>query len=319
MKGGVDRRSFLGGACALMATSALPSFGDDPSVFPNRGVFERLSTKIVRVAIGLPEPFSVMHISDSHLTAAYDDEPEETRRIAKARTTMFGGRQEEALRDAIDWAKKNADYVLHTGDLVDFQSRANFDVARKYCGDMALACVGNHEYQWPNTYLKAGMSQEEFRAASRAPIAEAYGYDLTFRAKVERGVNFVMIDDAFGTVTESQVALFAEEAKKGLPIVLCMHVPFFTEDMWLTSSRFWRGPGKKFRDGAVPPPRADWKRQLEDKTTADFLAYLRSEKLLKAVLCGHEHLSLQDRFSPTAMEYCVAGGFMFHAQEILFT
>ncbi len=318
MKGGVDRRSFLGGACALMATSALPSFGDDPSVFPNRGVFERLSTKIVRVAIGLPEPFSVMHFSDSHLTAAYDDEPEETRRIAKARTTTFGGRQEEALRDAIDWAKKNADYVLHTGDLVDFQSRANFDVARKYCGDMALACVGNHEYQWPNTYLKSGMSQEEFRAASRAPIAEAYGYDLTFRAKVERGVNFVMIDDAFGTVTEAQVARFAEEAKKGLPIVLCMHVPFFTPFILTAKAKFAKN-AKGF-DGRTPEPRrGDHLRQLNDPVTRGFIAHLKAQPILKAILTGHLHIGVEERFSPTAMQYVVAGNYMFHAAEILIT
>ena len=92
------RRTFLGGAGALVATAALPSFADDPSVFPDRGIFERLSTRIVGVKAGATAPFSVLHISDSHLTAAYDDEPEETRRIAKARTTTFGGRQEEIGR-----------------------------------------------------------------------------------------------------------------------------------------------------------------------------------------------------------------------------
>ena len=47
--------------------------------------------------------------------------------------------------------------------------------------------------------------------------------------------------------------------------------------------------------------------------------YLKSEKLLKGILAGHLHFSVQDRFSPTAMEYVVGGNFLFHGQEILFT
>ena len=57
----------------------------------------------------------------------------------------------------------------------------------------------------------------------------------------------------------------------------------------------------------------------EDKTTADFIAYLKSERLLKALLVGHEHITMQDRFSDTAMEFAVGGNFLFHGQEVLFT
>ena len=50
--------------------------------------------------------------------------------IATAKLPSFGGRQEEALRDSLAWAKSNVDYVIHTGDLIDWQSRANF----MFCG-----------------------------------------------------------------------------------------------------------------------------------------------------------------------------------------
>ncbi len=58
----------------MVAVSALPARADDPSVFPKRGKFERLSLAYARIDAGATVPFSVMHISDTHLTAAYAHE-----------------------------------------------------------------------------------------------------------------------------------------------------------------------------------------------------------------------------------------------------
>ena len=52
--------------------------------------------------------------------------------------------------------------------------------------------------------------------------------------------------------------------------------------------------------------------------TRDFIAYLKQEPLLKGILAGHEHFTMQDRFSPTAIQYIVGSNFLFHGQEILF-
>jgi len=38
----ISRRNFLAGVGGLVAVSHLPSLADDPSVFPERGRFERL-------------------------------------------------------------------------------------------------------------------------------------------------------------------------------------------------------------------------------------------------------------------------------------
>ncbi len=37
-----------------------------------------------------------------------------------------------------------------------------------------------------------------------------------------------------------------------------------------------------------------------------------------AILAGHEHFTMQDRFSPTATEYVVGGNFFFHGEEWMF-
>ena len=75
---------------------------------------------------------------------------------------------------------------------------------------------------------------------------------------------------------------------------------------------------KAFRDRDVAFS-GDYARQLSDKTTRDFITYLKTEPLLKGILAGHLHIDVNDRFSPTANEYVVAGNFMFRGQHVLFT
>lgn len=331
----MERREFIraiAGGGALLATSRLPVFGEDnPFVFPRRGAYERLQLGYAVVKAGATTPFSMLHISDTHLTAAYGSESTNRQRLARHRTVTFGGRQEEALRDSIAWARENADFILHTGDLVDFQSEANYDLARaaffKPGKDGApdrpgvnVFAVGNHEYS-PEMWL--GAEKCTFDEAWRAKCAPSAAAglerdDLSFGATVVNGVNFVAMDDVYGTVSADQAARFKAEAAKGLPIVLCMHVPFFTESIWIAHEVYWRRRGKTFASSAFPA-NGDLKRQQDDAVTQGFIAYLKGEPLLKAILAGHLHIDVQDRFSPTAMEYVVGGNFMFHGQHVLFT
>ena len=81
----MDRRTFIKrmvGVGALIATSRLPILAEDnPAVFPNRGQYERLSLSYATVEIGLEKPFSVLHLSDTHLTATYDHENEKKQQL----------------------------------------------------------------------------------------------------------------------------------------------------------------------------------------------------------------------------------------------
>ena len=310
----MNRREFIGG---LIAVSALPSVADDLTVFPERGPQQRLSRVYRHIKIGLEKPFSVLHLSDTHLTAAYPHEEIFKTGKAAQRTKLFGGQQETALRYSLEWAKAHNDFVVHTGDLIDWQSEANFDLVKKYYGDVSFGSVGNHEFY---TYLpdEKHTWQESFKERSWSILKEKYPVDARFAAQTVNGVTFVTLDDVFATVQPDQVEKFMAEAKKGLPIILCMHTPIFTEGIVLakiksgaTAQGFWQ---KREMDSV-----GDCKRQLEDKTTAEFIRYLKGESLLKGVLCGHNHLVAQDRFSPTAMEYVCGCNYMFGVQDVTFT
>ena len=309
-----------------MATSGLPSFGEgEEDFFSARGRFERLVLNYVHIKIGLPKPFSVLHISDTHLSEAYPDEPKAKLEQRMDRMRCFGGRQEEALRDSIAWAKDNADYIVHTGDLIDWQSRANFDLVKKYFGLNMCGSMGNHEFSptmWRSEVQET--CDEKFKDLSRKVLSETYPFDISFQSTIVNGVNFITLDDVYGYVTSGQVERFRAEVERGLPIILCMHVPFISDEIAIASNKFWMGgrwdrKSMKFTSAAIPEISGDRKVQQEDPVTRDFIAYLKKEPLLKGILAGHLHFSMQDDFSATAKQYVVGGNFMFHGQEILFS
>lgn len=312
----ITRRQIIGTCGALVATGAL---ADVPCFFPQRGKHERLNLGFQRIEIGLPQPFSVLHISDTHLTNAELDAPLAKQRLHRARTKLMGGCQEEALRDSLAWAKENADYVLHTGDLVDFQSEANLRTVKACFGEKVFCCPGNHDYSSDLEFSDPPETKDEAqKARTRGWLEKGFPSDPEFCSRIVNGVNFVMMDDAFGTFTARQAERFAAEVKKGLPIVLCVHVPLYTDKIWQAQDRYWNRLGRRFESAAVPAPDGSCARQRTDPVTMDFLASLRAEPLLKGVLAGHVHMSVQDRFSSTAMEYVVGANFLFHGQEVLF-
>ena len=315
----MNRRQFIGGFGGLVAVSALPAWADDPSQFPSRGKYHRLMLAYQQIEAGATKPFSILHISDTHLSDAYAHEDAKKQELRKNRTCCFGGRQEESLRDSLDWAKANVDYVLHTGDLIDWQSEKNFDLVKKYFGDRMFGALGNHEYSRNMWLDKDVVRDDAYRRETARRVEAVYPFDAALTSTVVNGVNFVCIRNIDGSVAPDQVERFSKEVKKGLPIILCMHVPFYTERIWRAHEKFWVNNGRRFESSAVPALRGDYLKQQDDETTRDFIAFLKGEKLLKGILAGHLHFTIQDRFSPTAMEYVIGGNYLFHGQEILFT
>lgn len=307
------------------SAASLPSSPDgseekEPKLanFARRGRFERLSLSYSTVKIGLDEPFSILHITDTHFSDAYPEESETKQKLRVKRTRTFGGLQEMALRDSLDWAKEHADYVIHTGDMIDWQSEANYDLVKKYFGDAMIGSMGNHEFTPDMGYSVPKCTIDEpYKDLSREKLQDVYPFDISFQSQIAHGVNFITMDDVYGYVTAEQVRRFKEEVKRGYPIVLCMHVPFYSDDMWRQTRRYWDGRSP-FRDISIPERTGDYKRQLDDAVTRDFIAYLKKQKLLKAILAGHEHIDMEERFSKTAMQYVTGGNFLFHGRALLF-
>ena len=279
-----------------------------------------LSVKEIRINAGASAPFTALHVSDSHLTLVNDDDAGDTRKInlANSRSRTFPN-AEPYLAQAIATARANHELLLHTGDLIDFVSCGNLArAAQTFAADDWYASSGNHEF---SKYVGEAVEDVAYKADSYDRVQAAFPNDITFASRVVNGVNFVAIDDVYYNVTAAQHALFEQEVAKGLPIILMCHVPFYlpglcAEQLANNSSASVTGAPLEITS-QYPADRAA--QQRTDQPTADFIAWLKEQPLLKGILCGHLHKYHEERFSPTAMQYVCSGGYMGQVQRVTFT
>ena len=269
----LDRRAFIARAGLGAVALAVPPF--EP--------LRPLKVRREGVALGAMRPFSVLHVSDSHIARIDSRDGAELHGFASARSRIGRELGEYYLGEAVHYARRGEMPLVHTGDFMDFMSAANLEyAARRLRTDDYVACVGNHEF-W------AGADHPEVEDYKLRTLASLKGRWDGLPASVRKicGVNFFAFDDAFGRVTEEIADAFERTVAEGLPIVMACHVPLCADASW---------PFARWSCGARP----------DDPLSRAFVRRVQAEPLVRAVLAGHLHGFKKLRFSETAVEL-VAG------------
>ena len=212
------------------------------------------------------------------------------------------------------------------------------DITERYraAGYFPSACVRVFSSRETLACACVGEAKEDaaYKAASYARVQSAYPNDLTFASRVVNGVNFVAVDDVYYNVTARQHELFKAEVEKGLPIVMLCHVPLYGPKLYdfvmkATNNKcaYVTGAPDELVDtyeaGKTYPAGQEWRhravQQRADAPTKDFIKWLKEQKLLKAILCGHLHHFFAERFSPTAVQYVCSATFKGHAYRVRFS
>ena len=344
----MDRRDFIrvsGVAAAGMALgSCVPKVSERADSaplmqewprFPDRiardvEAYSPLNIKEITVEIGLEKPFDVMHLSDTHIARA-DERDDERKILLASRRSRGMNAGEHYLDEAIRIARERGMYLFHTGDLYDFVSEANLDCAARHMieGDWFVS-AGNHDY---SKYVGEAKEDEAYKQDSYDAVQAAFPNDLRFASRVIGGVNFVAVDNVYYNFTERQLEQMKAEMAKGLPVVMLCHVPLYTpeyyrDEMERMGSRCAYLCGvpseltETYEPGVSYPAGEEWRyrkvQQRADKPTLDFIAWLKEQKLLKAILCGHMHRFFEERFSETAIQYTVGATYLGDAQVVHF-
>lgn len=312
----------LGTAPALSAVAGASSAGRPLKVSPIRGggVDEILKVTPLEIDVGAGKPFSVLHVSDTHLnfwdvTDFYGNAAKES--YFEKRWVRFP----QALNSFIatlDYAERRSLPIFHTGDLLDWNTRGNASVcARLLKGVDMFYALGNHEY-----HSSDGKEPELSRDDKRRRIAEFIANDLTVASRVVNGVNFVALDNGERNLREETVMRVKAEFAKGLPVVLMCHIPptytpKFMENGLAMKKQILRGQGVPEDELAVLKPSGPIEPHY-DQRTGGFWDWARSQPQLKAILCGHTHVEERDRFSETADMIVAGGNYEGFAYEITF-
>ncbi|WP_288559228.1 metallophosphoesterase [uncultured Victivallis sp.] len=270
-----------------------------------------MKIKTIAFDIGLKKPLRLLHLSDTHYSFADKRDDERKQVLATLRTGYFDGYggSIKYFEEAVAYGKQHCDLIVHTGDLIDFISAPNLEVLEHSCREKDFfLVVGNHEFS-----LYVGETKEDaaYKQQSFDVIQQRVGYNIDFTSRIVNGVNLVAIDNSYYLFSASHLEFLEAELAKKLPIILLVHVPLHTDEL------FYEITGKQKHSCAwlcgTPEKMLStysstlYEQQCPDETTLEFICCVKQSPLIKAVLAGHIHFPFQTWVTPQLPQY-IAGG-----------
>lgn len=267
------------------------------------------------IAVGLEKPVRVLHVTDSHIARVDERDNERKHALAKR---LGDQKREEYLREHIAYAQDRCDLLVHTGDLIDFTSQANFDFARGILSmEKVFFAAGNHEF---SQYVGEAYEDRAYKMNSFREMMPGLGAPLFFNARTVGGVNFVAIDDSYHQFEPWQMTRLKKEIEKGLPIVLCLHAPLFEQSLYdCHIGRSGEGTSS-YLVGCDEDhlPDDEW-RAIEIRPrgiTSEMVDFIKSQTQIKAVLAGHVHFSFLSDLAPGMPQFITGAEYEGIAREL---
>ena len=285
------------------------------------GATEILEIGRIVLNVGADSPFSILFAADTHLNfwdvSDFRGNPDKEEFFGR-RWVRFP-QALNALYATIDLAASRGLPLIHGGDLLDWNTRANLEVAvRAMRGVNWLFAMGNHEY-----HSSAGAVPPLSPAEAREAVARFSPNPVGVASRTMHGVNFILFDNGQTNLLRETIAGIERELARGLPSVLVCHAPPTYTPLFLENSVAMRreillGQGYDAEEiDKLPPPKPV--EPFYDAATLAFYERLRGCGNVKAILCGHTHVGERDRFSDAADMIVAGGNYEGHVLEITFT
>ncbi len=269
------------------------------------------------IKVGAEKPFSAFHITDNHICLADERDNERKRELAENRALHFTDgkprKQIEITSEMLNAVRAGGLPLIHTGDLIDFVSKANLDFAKEYfSGIDAIVSAGNHEF---SQYVGEAWEDEAYKRQSLAEVEKAMPDGIEFGVRIINGIKFITLDDGYYYVLPDRLERLKSELADGISSVLVLHNPVYSPDTYkkvmfgkpLTEPPYLTGCPDELLSELSEHRR---KQQHTDETTAEFVSLCNSCENIKAVISGHLHTEIISYLENGAIQ--IAADAAFH-------
>lgn len=260
-----------------------------------------------RFSIGAQKPFEIIHISDTHLTFADSRDDAKKNRLAEKRRKSFPNAWTN-ISEVTEYSNEKKIPVMCTGDLIDFVSVLNLEKARRITSSSdVFTSAGNHEF---SLYVGEAFEDEAYKNQSLEKVQASFSNDIIFSSRIINGVNFVALDNSYYLVSAPLLQKLRNEVKKDYPVVLMLHVPLFTKELY-DCQIYERGCGDA---GLMCVPSElmknysayRLKQQTPDDATKEAFDYIANEKNIRLILTGHLHYDFETVL-PAGLKQIITG------------
>ena len=239
--------------------------------------------------VGAEKPFDIMHVSDIHIACPDETDEERIRALAEKRRITYPF-AERVLKETAAISKAENALPVITGDMTDCFSNGSCKTVKNFTDRTdCLFTAGNHDFR---VYGGKEYDVPASRDKNLNAVNSLYNNDVRFFSKVINGVNIVGIDNAYYRFEKFQLEKLKNEIQKGLPVILCMHVPLYTPecyDLMITEKRRFASLVCVPEDKMSIYPEDRYIQQKEDEITRETYDFILAQRLIKLVLCGHVH------------------------------
>lgn len=263
--------------------------------------------------LGAEQPFSLLHMTDTHIALADERDSLSLREFAEKRTRRFKD-SEYFLQLGAEMARERKVPIAYTGDLIDFVSYANLDFVKKFTGENdCFVAVGNHEF---SLHMEGVANEAAYRERSLAQVRAAFHNDIRFAARQIHGVNLIALDNSNCRIDSEQLAMLKKEISRGMPVILMVHVPLYTKELFeyirdtVIYDYIQKVPWGIEPDlMCVPIEQMEGYEEerirelLADDVTSRAFELIVNAPNVRAILTGHMHINYDDQVTPMLPQY----------------
>lgn len=262
--------------------------------------------KIVKntLKIGADNPFTFLHMTDTHLTRTDSNDTVERVEFAKDRREAYFMSADEDLQFAKDYSSKTGYRIVHTGDLLDFLTPENLKISKEFAeATNMLFVAGNHEiHTCPNNvFCEPDFTKDLQNKWKNLENTNSYfPSDIDYFCEEVNGVYLVGINNFDYRISKKNFDKLKEVASKGKPIVVFMHIPLYEDALFEKMN----GALLSIPDSIMSKQR-DFIRfeQEADETTKQAADFIRNCPEIKCTVCGHLHFDFESPETAPIKQY----------------
>lgn len=301
----MKRRSFFRSVAALSAGWSLgPAVLARPAVSalrsPDRGTFSLDANRVRLYTPAVADPLKVLVVADTHLWM--DDERGEPYRAYSARMAGAYNRTkhfetgepthpvegfEQILKRAVE---SEVDLLALVGDIFSFPSELAVEWVRMKLAEAGvpyLYVAGNHDWHYEGMEGTLDSLRRTWIEERLLPLYQ--GNDPLFAAYEVKGIRFLAVDNSTYEILPEQLEAFREEVRRGSPLVLFVHIPFYAPGRRVSFGCGHPEWGAETDGGFELERRERWPAAGHTETTFVFRREVFAAENVLAVFAGHIH------------------------------
>ena len=242
---------------------------------------------------GISRDYHLLFLTDTHITIPSDSDTQEEHTYTTERLNHFTAESGYAASELFTAWMENAneegwDGLLLGGDIIDCPTAANMQYLNDSLNSLKIPYLyapGNHDWTFPWEYMtETGTTQY---LSKLSPYMEN---NTAIHTLEYDDFTVVAVDNSNNQIHPDALEEYQNILAQGKPVIVMLHVPFYTEELLAKTSQVWGGSvllGGGIHGGIYPN---DVSAQFLSLTTAD-------DSPVVAVLAGHVHLADRSNLS----------------------